>query len=128
MVPIIIRRLSTGAGITSLSEHFDINKLSPPLDYENDFFSLVYARSVFTHLSEELQIEWMKEFARIIKKGGYLYFTTHGENTFGNLDKAHKDTLLSKGILTVNTTIEGDKQMRYISDKKVCRTGINKKL
>jgi SAM-dependent methyltransferase len=87
---------------------FDTNKLAPPLDYEDGFFSLIYARSVFTHLSRELQIEWMSEFRRIIKKGGCLYFTTHGENTFVNLTREEREKLKKNGIITINTDIEGD--------------------
>jgi SAM-dependent methyltransferase len=87
---------------------FSRNKLAPPLEYEDNFFNLVYCRSVFTHLSRELQIEWMAEFNRIIQKGGYLYFTAHGENTFTNLTKEEKEKLRKEGILTINRNIEGD--------------------
>ena len=56
-----------------------VNDLSPPLPYADDTFDLVYAFSVMTHLSEELQHAWMRECRRVLKPGGYLLFSTLGE-------------------------------------------------
>jgi SAM-dependent methyltransferase len=56
-----------------------VNGLSPPLPYGHDTFELVYAFSVMTHLSEELQHAWMRECSRVLKPGGYLLFSTLGE-------------------------------------------------
>jgi 2-polyprenyl-3-methyl-5-hydroxy-6-metoxy-1,4-benzoquinol methylase len=58
---------------------FEINGVSPPLEYENEQFDLIYALSVFTHLPENLQSEWMSELARVLRPGGHLLMTTHGE-------------------------------------------------
>jgi SAM-dependent methyltransferase len=55
-----------------------VNKLAPPLPYLTEEFDLVYALSVFTHLTEELQVPWIKELARILKPGGFVAFSTHG--------------------------------------------------
>lgn len=57
---------------------FAINNLEPPLPFPENKFDLVYALSVFTHLSEPLQILWMREIFRVLAPGGYLIFTTHG--------------------------------------------------
>ena len=56
-----------------------VNALSPPLPYDDSSFELVYAFSVMTHLSEELQHAWLDELRRILKPGGYLLFSTLGE-------------------------------------------------
>ncbi|MCP6725914.1 class I SAM-dependent methyltransferase, partial [Klebsiella pneumoniae] len=37
---------------------FEQNALAPPLDFDDASFDLVYALSVFTHLTEELQLAW----------------------------------------------------------------------
>ena len=55
------------------------NDLSPPLPYAEDRFGLVYAFSVMTHLSEDLQREWVAECRRVLRPGGYLVFSTLGE-------------------------------------------------
>lgn len=59
---------------------FDINRLQPPLNYQSDSFDLVYAFSVFTHLSAELQGAWISELTRITAPGGYLFVTLHGDS------------------------------------------------
>jgi ubiquinone/menaquinone biosynthesis C-methylase UbiE len=59
--------------------HFEVNGLAPPLPYEDDQFELVYALSVFTHLTEPLQHDWMAELRRVIRPGGLLLFTTRGD-------------------------------------------------
>jgi SAM-dependent methyltransferase len=56
-----------------------VTALAPPLPYEDETFDLVYAFSVFTHLSEELQHAWMAECFRILRPGRYLLISTLGE-------------------------------------------------
>jgi SAM-dependent methyltransferase len=58
------------------------------LAYPDNHFGLAYALSVFTHLPEHLQLRWFNELLRVVKPGGYLYFTTNGE--------AHRGALLPK--------------------------------
>jgi len=60
--------------------NFSKNNLQPPLDYENNFFDIIYATSVFTHLSEEMHYAWFKELKRISKENGMIFLTTHGDN------------------------------------------------
>lgn len=69
---------------------FDTNQLSPPLAYGRDEFDLVYALSVFTHLPEHLQHQWVDEFRRILKPGGYLLITTHGEHYLNILTQGER--------------------------------------
>lgn len=60
--------------------------LNPPLPYPDQQFDAIYLISVFTHLSLETQKLWIGEFKRILRRGGYLLVTLHGElyvrNTF----------------------------------------------
>jgi hypothetical protein len=46
----------------------------------------VYAFSVFTHLSEELQHAWIGESHRILEPGGHLLLSTLGER-YASLDR-----------------------------------------
>ena len=59
---------------------FRVNTLSGELPYGPETFDFIYAFSVFTHLSESLQFFWINELSRVLKPGGYVWFTTHGEN------------------------------------------------
>jgi SAM-dependent methyltransferase len=56
-----------------------VNELSPPLPYDDASFDLVYAFSVMTHLSEELQHDWLREAARVLRPGGSFVFSTLGQ-------------------------------------------------
>lgn len=67
----------------------EVNPLEPPTRYEDDQFQLIYAFSVFTHLTEPLQRAWMAELRRILRPGGWLLFTTLGEH--------HTDRLSASG-------------------------------
>jgi SAM-dependent methyltransferase len=49
-----------------------------PTDFEDGTFDLIYAYSVFTHLSEEAHLQWLREFRRILRPGGLLVLTTLG--------------------------------------------------
>lgn len=59
---------------------FRVNELEKPLDVAPASYDFIYCLSVFTHLSETLQHFWMTELFRILKPGGYLLITTHGDH------------------------------------------------
>lgn len=73
---------------------FRVNALSARLPYEPESFDFVYAFSVFTHLSESLQFFWINELSRVLKPGGYIYFTTHGDYFFPQLSVEEKEKFL----------------------------------
>lgn len=79
---------------------FKTNELAPGLEYEEGKFGFVYAISVFTHLSEALQIAWMKELARVLKRGGFLLITTHGESRLYELE-AQERQRFQRGELVI---------------------------
>jgi SAM-dependent methyltransferase len=57
---------------------FGANGAMPPLEYPDGHFDLVYALSVFTHLSEEQQTLWMDELHRVLRPGGIALLTFLG--------------------------------------------------
>ena len=69
---------------------FRVNTLSGELPYAANTFDFIYAFSVFTHLSEPLQFFWMNELSRVLKPGGYIWFTTHGEYYFPSMEPEEK--------------------------------------
>ena len=50
-----------------------------------NFFDVIYAYSVFTHLSEESHIKWIKELSRILKPGGILITTVQKKDLIPGL-------------------------------------------
>jgi SAM-dependent methyltransferase len=82
------------------------SKFRPPLNYEDNFFDMVYSVSIFSHLCIEDQIPWLKEIARITKKGGICLLTVEGMTALGSLAKNFnadvsklRDELKTKGFL-----------------------------
>ena len=67
---------------------FQVNELDKPLAYGDRSFDLIYCLSVFTHLDQALESFWMEELSRLIKPGGYLLITTHGDHYLGQLSAA----------------------------------------
>jgi SAM-dependent methyltransferase len=49
---------------------FEVNRLEPPLTFEDESFDLAYALSVFTHLTDELQLAWRDELRRVLRPDG----------------------------------------------------------
>ena len=49
----------------------------PPTALETGSFDLIYCISVFTHLDEEAQLEWLGEVARLLRPGGLFIASTH---------------------------------------------------
>jgi SAM-dependent methyltransferase len=79
-----------------------VTRLTPPLPYPDASLDLMYAFSVFTHLSEELQREWMCECLRVLKPGGFLLMSTMGEYYLSRqrLSQAEQETF-RRGELVV---------------------------
>jgi SAM-dependent methyltransferase len=65
---------------------FEANGLAPPLAFDDASFDLVYALSVFTHLTADLQVAWRDELRRVLRPEGRLLITTHGRSYVPRLD------------------------------------------
>ena len=79
---------------------FEQNGLEPPLAFADESFDLVYALSVFTHLTAELQLAWRDELRRVLRPGGRLLVTTHGTSYTPRLDAGERDRF-ERGELVV---------------------------
>jgi SAM-dependent methyltransferase len=51
----------------------------PPLDYEESRFDFVFAISIWSHFAERAALAWLAEMRRVVRPGGRLLLTTHGE-------------------------------------------------
>jgi SAM-dependent methyltransferase len=80
--------------------HFAVNGLAPPLAFGDESFDVVYALSVFTHLTDELQLAWRDELRRVLRPGGRLLLTTHGVSYVARLD-AEERARFERGELVV---------------------------
>lgn len=64
---------------------FYANPANPPTEYASDFFDCIYSISIFTHLPESMQFAWLEELARILRPGGYLLASIHGESHYDKI-------------------------------------------
>jgi len=78
---------------------FETNALVPPLRYAKDFLDLVYTVSVFTHLDEESQFQWLEELARVLRSGGLLIATVHGATARASCTLSEIAALEAKGFV-----------------------------
>ena len=81
-----------------------VNLARPPLPYLNNFFDLIFSVSVWTHLNEKLQYDWLDELNRILSPDGVALVTIA---SFHTLDK-HRKRKLPHALNT--SDIELDKQ------------------
>ncbi len=59
--------------------NFSVNDALPPLQWPDGQFDFIMAVSVFTHLPWKMQIDWLRELKRVLRPGGYLFASTHGD-------------------------------------------------
>ena len=80
------------------------NSRLPGFPIEDNFFDLVYAFSVFTHI-DALELAWLLEIRRVLKKGGLAFITIHSDHTWNSMKPEWLiyHTLLSHPEVTVET-------------------------
>ena len=82
-------------GVEWCAEHlpagrFAVNALESATEYDAGSFDLVYAFSVLTHLPLDVQLHWMRELRRVLRPGGVLVLSLHGDALFGKLTRAER--------------------------------------
>ena len=70
--------------------HFMTNTTSPHLPFEDGYFGMVFAGSVWTHIGE-LDDAWLLEMRRILRPGGRLYLTISDETTLAEVARLSPD-------------------------------------
>jgi SAM-dependent methyltransferase len=86
---------------------FNVNKLVGQTEYENETFDLIYALSVFTHLTEANQFFWIEELTRLLHPGGYLLITTHGDFYLDQLTASQREAYKSGQLVVVSSEKAG---------------------
>jgi SAM-dependent methyltransferase len=61
----------------------------PPIDMDSRRFDVIYAYSIFTHLEEEFHLLWLSELYRLLKAGGLLILTVHGERVLRRCEQEY---------------------------------------
>ena len=78
---------------------FHLCRAHEPLSFDDGFFDLIFATSMFTQISIAQQERWIPELARVLAPEGTLLATTHGP---GAARLFHRplilDTLAQEGV------------------------------
>ncbi len=56
-----------------------LSKVSPPIPYEDNEFEAIISISIFTHLTEKSQDQFLSELHRVCSPEGRLFLTVHGK-------------------------------------------------
>jgi SAM-dependent methyltransferase len=73
----------------------------PPLLFADGSFDVICAVSVFTHLDEAAQLQWLAELRRVLRAGGMLVASTHAPDLTYNrpdLTAVHHQQLATHGF------------------------------
>lgn len=97
------------------------NNLTPPLLLDNHSIDFLYCISVFTHLSYNMQFEWIKEIKRVLKPGGVFLASFHGEKSVSKLLPEEK-IIFNNGDLVVRDNVpEGSRIFSVYHPEKFIR-------
>lgn len=86
---------------------FNNNTLEAKLPYPDNFFDAIYGISIFTHLSEKMHFDWYTELRRVLKVGGVMLLTTHGDNFKIKLSQSELENYLQGNIIERGNVKEG---------------------
>lgn len=82
---------------------FSANGALPPLPFDNRQFDLIYAISVFTHLNESYQFQWLAELRRVARPGALVIVTLHGDSLFQHIPPEMRQRADTNGFAFVET-------------------------
>ncbi len=100
---------------------FEVNGPLPPLPYPDEKFDLSYAFSVFTHMTVEQQRLWLAEFARILRPGGVLVLSTHGDAYAAKLTPEQRERYAAGEIVVTRASRRGKNDCAAYHPPAACR-------
>jgi SAM-dependent methyltransferase len=86
---------------------FLVNGLEPPLPFDDDFFDILYSFSVYTHLPPDLQARWLTEQLRVVRSGGLVSLSVHGDVFRDRLTPSERVQYESEGTVVHGSMIAG---------------------
>lgn len=89
-----------------------VNQPLPPLDFPDGTFDLVYNHSVFTHIDEDYQDQWLAELRRVTKPGATIILSVHGEHAFSEYETASRNAGGDPDIVRQQLCRDGIAHMR----------------
>ena len=88
---------------------FGLNRLEPPLPLKDGEADVIYAISVFTHLSARQHMEYAADLMRCLSSGGILIVTLHCDAYIPKLTGDELKQYQSGGLVVREGVIEGSR-------------------
>lgn len=90
---------------------FAVNNSEPPLPCGDERFDLIYGISVFSHLDEFRQQVWLQELRRVLRPGGILIVSTHGDTAYemgsSHLPVERRQQYTNNGFTFIENILDG---------------------
>jgi ubiquinone/menaquinone biosynthesis C-methylase UbiE len=99
--------------------HFATVTTVPHLPFEDNYFDLIFAGSVFTHI-EGLADSWLLELRRILRPGGRIYASVHDRHTIELMvDRQFADKVYPSGRVGNKSFLTGclesyNKELKFL--------------
>jgi len=77
-----------------------LTSVNPPLPFGDDEFDAIISISIFTHLTEKSQDDFLAELSRITSSDGYLFLTVHGSRA---MERAKSEKMIWDMIWWMNS-------------------------
>ncbi len=90
------------------------NEPLPPIVGLDTHFDLIYAFSVFSHLSEQHLRAWLTYLMDCLRPGGHLVFTTRGCQFIDQLEQVHRENLSIHSYLKEKLPSPKEVRERYL--------------
>ena len=87
---------------------FQRNELQEPLHYQEAAFDFIYGISIFTHLEESQQSFWLDELKRVLRPGGLLLLTFHGEAMAGGMSSQEMERFRAGELVVRREELSGE--------------------
>ena len=91
-----------------------MNDPLPPIVGLDTDFDLIYAFSVFSHLSEQHLRAWLTYLMDCLRPGGYLVFTTRGIQFIDQLEQVHREHVSIHSYLREKLPSPKEVRERYL--------------
>ncbi len=91
-----LHELAKACNETFISDNFFTIDQQGSLPFENASFNLVFANSVFSHLTVELNLHWLNEIHRVLDDRGMAMLTIINEDTYTTMADSHQGDWLKK--------------------------------
>ena len=99
-----------------------VNSLAAHLDYPDATFDFIYAISVFTHLTEDLQVPWRDELFRVLRPEGYALLTFQGTRHQHRLTEAERRSFGSGNLIVQQSRYPGMNTCQVFHPESYVRT------